>query len=216
MRDLLRTACLAALVTVLSGALGSIARAGEVEDGVLAEVNLARANPQGYARGLLLQPVSDWERSLSPETTEQDPRAFAEAIAFLMSQAPLPPLQPEAHLAAAADEHVEAQGPVGATGHNGAAGERFDHRLRRHGVDAEILGENIAYGPATPKDVVRELIIDSGVPGRGHRRNIFYSDFRAAGVRCGPHRDYATMCVMDFASPAAATARGWRQADASP
>jgi len=47
--------------------------------------------------------------------------------------------------------------------------------------------------------VVRELIIDSGVPSRGHRRNIFYPPLDAAGVACGPHRQYANMCVMDFA-----------------
>jgi uncharacterized protein YkwD len=209
-----RTLCYAALAAALFGALAPSARAADVDDAVLAEINFARAHPQDYARKLLLQPVSDWERSLAASSADRDAGAYAEAIAFLMRQTPLPPLQPDGHLAAAASEHVEAQGPAGQTGHEGTAGERFDQRLRRHGVEADILGENIAYGPARPSDVVRELIIDSGVPGRGHRRNIFYPAFGAAGVRCGPHKEYAVMCVMDFASPAA-DARSWRQADNS-
>lgn len=184
-----------------------------LNDAVLAEINFARAHPQDYARRLLLQPVSDWERGLADRT---DPAAVAEAIAFLQRQAPLPPLRPDDRLTAAALEHVAAQGAAGQTGHEGSNGEAFDARLRRHGVEAQMWGENIAYGPTRPGDVVRELIIDSGVPDRGHRRNIFYATFDTAGVSCGPHRDYAAMCVMDFASRVAESERkGWRQADLS-
>jgi uncharacterized protein YkwD len=187
-----------------------------VGEALLAEINFARAYPQDYARRLLLQPVSDWERGLANRT---DPAAVAEAIDFLMRQTPLPPLRADDRLAAAALEHVTAQGAAGQTGHAGANGEAFDARLRRHGVDADMRGENIAYGPARPSDVVRELIIDSGVPDRGHRRNIFYATFETAGVSCGPHRDYAAMCVMDFASPATEARphpKTWTQAALSP
>jgi len=196
---------------VLASSAATTAMAGEADDAVLAEVNFARAHPQEYARRLLLQPVSTWERGLEQGGSPSDPDAYAEAIEFLMRQTPLPPLQADDKLAAAALEHVAEQGPAGAIGHTGPAGERFDARLKRHGVEAETSGENIAYGPADAADVVRELIIDSGVPSRGHRRNIFYQAFAAAGVSCGPHRDYDTMCVMDFASRAPEV-QGWRQA----
>jgi uncharacterized protein YkwD len=188
----------------------------DVNDAVLAEINFARANPQAYARALLDQPVSDWERGLAEHT---DRAAYAEAVAFLLRQAPLRPLRADDRLAAAALEHVAAQGAAGQVGHAGPGGEAFDARLRRHGVEARMWGENIAYGPARPSDVVRELIIDSGVPDRGHRRNIFYADFAAAGVSCGPHRDYAAMCVMDFAAlppPARPQSAPWRQAELAP
>lgn len=202
-------------------AVPTMARAGEADDAVLAEVNFARTHPQAYARRLMLQPVSDWERALGPDARATDPGAFAEAIDFLMRQTPLPPLSRDETLAAAALEHVEAQGPAGEVGHSGEDGERFDARLRRHGLQAQIAAENIAYGPRAPSDVVRELIIDSGVASRGHRRNIFHPQLAAAGVACGPHRDYAVMCVMDFAGPTPQLqqpdvprldADGWRQA----
>lgn len=203
MRGLFGTMLLPALAAALLAAAApaaslEVSAGPTVDEAILAEMNFARAHPQDYARRLRLQPVSDWERGLAEPT---DPAAYAEAIEFLRRQAPLPPLRADDRLAAAAFEHVAAQGLAGGIGHDGPGGEPFDARQRRHGVQAETSGENIAYGPARPGDVVRELIIDSGVPGRGHRRNIFYQAFAVAGVSCGPHRDFGAMCVMDFASP---------------
>ena len=212
MRGIFRNVLQASLAAiVLVAAIPAAAVAGEVEDAVLAEVNFARAHPQEYAQRLLAEPTTAWEASLAPDAEAADPGAFAEAVDFLMRQAPLPPLASDDVLGAAALEHVSAQGPAGEIGHSSPAGERFDARLRRHGLRAEIAAENIAYGPAQPSDVVRELIIDAGVASRGHRRNIFHPALASAGVSCGPHRDYGAMCVMDFAG-AAPQALGWRQA----
>ena len=177
----------------------SLAHAGAMEDAILAEINFARMHPQEYAARLRAEPVTKWERALlQAGQDDQDPDAYEEALAHLEEQAPLRPLSRDAALASAAYEHVSAQGPVGEIGHDSADGEWFYDRLRRHGLSDTIAAENIAYGPPSPRDVVRALIIDSGVPSRGHRRNIFHESFRVVGVSCGPHRSYSTMCVMDF------------------
>jgi uncharacterized protein YkwD len=180
----------------------SAAKAGSADDAILAELNFARQHPQEYAALLMREPVSQWEQALASDpAADDDVAAYAQAIAFLQRQSPLPPLRADDQLTAAALEHVAAQGPAGEVGHDGPRGERFDARLRRHGVEARLWAEDIAYGPRDPRDVVRELIIDRGVPDRGHRRNIFLASIRTAGVSCGPHRDYDIMCVIDFASP---------------
>jgi uncharacterized protein YkwD len=200
-----------AAVCVLAFAAPRLARAADAADPILAEINFARAHPRDYALALMLQPVSDWEQSLGADGPAADAAARDEAIDFLLRQAPLPPLAMDDDLAAAALEHVADQGPAGKVGHDGPAGEAFDARIRRHGVAADLAAENIAYGPSRAYDVVRELIIDSGVASRGHRRNLFHDGLLSAGVACGPHRDYGAMCVMDFAGrplPAA----GLRQA----
>lgn len=178
--------------------MGGAAFGGPMEDAVLAEVNFARAYPQQYALRLLSEPITPWERSLEAGGQPYDREAFLEAVEVLQRQEPLAPLKADDVLATAAFEHVAMQGPSGLIGHSSPNGERFFDRLRRHGAAEAIAAENIAYGPATAADVVRELIIDSGVPSRGHRRNIFHASFEVVGVSCGGHRDYSTMCVMDF------------------
>jgi len=197
--------------SVLALTVGGAAVAGPMEDAVLAEVNFARAYPQEYARRLLMEPITPWERALEAGGQPYDREAFIEAVEMLQRQEPLPPLKADEVLAGAALEHVSLQGPAGLIGHSSPNGERFYDRLRRHGAADAIAAENIAYGPRIASDVVRELIIDSGVPSRGHRRNIFHASFEVVGISCGAHRDYSTMCVMDF-SGASSLART-RQAE---
>ncbi|MBB3889699.1 uncharacterized protein YkwD [Phenylobacterium haematophilum] len=191
---------------VLAAALGTalcaptLASAGPMEDAILAEINFARAYPQEYARRLEREPVTRWEQALIDAGEPADHAAYIEAVEFLKRQRPLSPLRPDDMLTSAALEHVSMQGPSGHIGHASANGERFYDRVRRHGAAAALSAENIAYGPPSPEDVVRALIIDSGVPDRGHRTNMFNGAFKVVGVSCGPHRDYSTMCVMDFSA----------------
>jgi uncharacterized protein YkwD len=77
-------------------------------------------------------------------------------------------------------------------------GATLSQRLDAHGVRAGLAAENISYGYQSPKAVVRQLIVDSGVPDRGHRVNIFGRNYQAAGVSCAPHKQWGAMCVIDF------------------
>jgi uncharacterized protein YkwD len=175
------------------------ARAGGLEDGVLEELNFARTRPADYARQVLLRrPVHNPDARFA-SVHDQDPEAVDEAIAFLMRQQPLPPLRPDDRLAAAARDHAAAQGPQGGRGHSGPGGEGPGQRMQRRGVWAGLSAENISYGYETPREVVLQLIVDSGVPNRGHRNTIFSRGYQAAGVACGRHRVYSAMCVIDFA-----------------
>lgn len=166
------------------------AHAGPLEEDVLAELNYARANPGRYARELE-------DLAFSGALRAEEPRAVEDALDFLAAQPPLPPLRPHEGLAAAAAAHVRAQSRRGEEGH-GQAGA-LAARLRAEGVWAGLTAENISYGYATPREVVRQLIIDSRVPGRGHRKTIFGRGWQAAGVACGPHPAHRAMCVIDFA-----------------
>lgn len=44
-----------------------------------------------------------------------------------------------------------------------------------------------------------QLLIDDGVPGRGHRKNILAPGMRYIGTSIQPHARYAYNCVQDFA-----------------
>jgi uncharacterized protein YkwD len=174
---------------VLAGA--PAASAGGLDDAVLAEVNFVRAHPAEYARELR---ETDDRSGLAYE----DPQALSDAIDFLERQDPLPPLRLDDRLSASAMAHTVAQGPRGQVGHEGAGGG-LSQRLARTGMWAGLAAEDISYGYATPREIVRQLVVDSGVANRGHRLNIFGRAFQVAGVSCGDHSLYGAMCVIDFA-----------------
>ena len=178
---------LAVLLAVLALPLPAQARGLEAQ--VLAELNYARANPARYADELA---QGGWA------LRDEDPRVVDEAIGFLLAQRPLPPLRAHAGLQAAAGAHVRAQARRGTEGHGGGAGG-LAARLKAQGVWAGLSAETISYGYAEAREVVVQLVVDSRVPGRGHRKTIFGAGYSLAGVACGPHAAYGAMCVIDFA-----------------
>jgi uncharacterized protein YkwD len=99
----------------------------------------------------------------------------------------------------AARDHVEDIGPKGKVGHDGTDGSKCGERMNRYGKWQKSAGENIAFGPDDARWIVVQLIVDDGVPGRGHRKNIFNAGFRVVGVHIGGHEVYRHMCVIDFA-----------------
>ena len=109
----------------------------------------------------------------------------------------MPPLTHADLLALAAGDHVREQGPRGATGHESADGMRPGARVVRRG-GGQYVAETITYGPPSASEVVRQLIVDDGVKSRGHRRILYTAEYRYAGIGCGPHTRYGTMCVVDF------------------
>lgn len=166
------------------------------ESGLLEELNFARTRPGDYAMVLVEEASS--ARSARSSFAYEDPRALDEAVDFLLRQAPLPPLKSNSRLGEAALSYAALQGRQGGFGH-GSAGSSLSQRMQTHGVWASLMAEDISYGYTRPRDVVRQLIVDSGVPSRGHRNNIFGRSFQAVGIGCGPHRLYGAMCVVDFA-----------------
>ena len=47
--------------------------------------------------------------------------------------------------------------------------------------------------------MIIRLIINDGVPSRGHRENLFLAGFHFVGVACGDHAKYGIFCVIDYA-----------------
>jgi uncharacterized protein YkwD len=185
----------------------AVAQNDDLARQVLVEINLARAEPGTYAEFLRqFRRQFHGNSYLLPESkatvqTREGVAAVGEAIDFLAKQVPLPPLALSAGLAAAAAEQVVAQGRSGATGHGPEKKGGILGRVERHGIAADKIGENIAYGQhSSARAIVIDLIVDDGVPNRGHRRNQFDPTFTMAGVSCGPHPRYEGMCVIVFSS----------------
>ncbi|MDE2159019.1 MAG: hypothetical protein KGJ30_08845 [Burkholderiales bacterium] len=162
------------------------------ETALLAEINRARTAPAAYARVLArrldaLQAdgtfVADGRRG---GTLEGRP-AIEKAVAALTAQAPLPALAGSACLSDAAREHVAEQRPAGGSGHLGRDGSHPSDRATRHLSGTAYCGEDLGYGFRDPAEIVALLLIDDGVPSRGHRANLLNRDFRSVGLAIGPH-----------------------------
>jgi uncharacterized protein YkwD len=200
MRCLYVTICLLLLLSVPAAAKDQgLARQ------VLEEINLARSAPHAYAgflrefRGLYHGKYYLLPGSTTRMMTNEGTKAVDEAIKVLSRQKPLSPLAWSAGLAAAAAELAEEQGSSGGTGHTGRQSRGMQERIDRHGKWERSIAENIGYGPTDARSMVMQLIIDDGVPNRGHRKNTFSTAFDTAGVACGSHPQFGSMCVIDFA-----------------
>lgn len=199
--------CCAAVLTASSLPAAQEKDAGVMsvsEKAVIEELSLARTKPQDYAKF-----IEDYRKHVKADgtvlsegkniQTQEGIKAVDEAIAYLKKAKPLAALTGSDPLALAAKDHAADTGPKGVTGHDGTDKSTFSDRIARYGAVKKTCGENIAYGPVSARSIVMQLIIDDGVANRGHRTNIYNSDFKTVGVSIGVHKVYGEMCVMDFA-----------------
>jgi uncharacterized protein YkwD len=176
-----------------------------LENEIIAEINLARAQPQAYAA--YLEETKKYysgnqirRPGKPPETVVEGVSALDEAIQFLRAARPLPPLQIYKGMSLAAKDQAKDLGTSGNTGHRGSDGSTPNVRVSRYGDWASSIGENIVYqAMVTARESVMGLIVDDGITGRGHRKNIFDPTYRAAGISLGERTNLGTLCVITFA-----------------
>jgi len=198
------TAAIGLLVLVPAAAAGDVDFAA-LERGIVEEVNRARTNPAAYAawlkgqrphyRGTQLRRPGE-----TPIRTKEGLAAVDEAIRWLGQQRPVGALRLSRGLSLAARDLAAPQGASGGFGHTGPDGSSPSDRIERHGRWESMIGENVAYGQRTARDVVAAFIVDDGVPGRGHRKNLFNPSYRVMGTDCAPHAVYGTTCAVIFAA----------------
>ena len=173
-----------------------------LEHQVLTALNAARTDPAAFAAGLKQYRTYFHAKLLrypglgADIETQEGVKVVDETIAFLGHQAPLKPVESASLLAASAEDLASDQAE-GGTGHQSSDGATPADRARRHGGGGYIA-EVISYGSVDATDVVRQLIIDDGVADRGHRGIVYSPELRFAGVSCGPHAEFRTMCVIDL------------------
>lgn len=178
-----------------------------LEDAVLAEMNLLRRDPRAYAAKLVaLRPSYRGDRILrGPDepaiAVVEGVSALDEAIRALRRAPPrLPRLALSKGLDQAAKGHADDLGRSGGLGHEGSDGSSPDQRVSRLGVWDGVVAENISFGPNDAEEIVIGLLVDDGVPDRGHREVLLTRELFFAGVACGPHPTYRIVCVMDYAT----------------
>ena len=71
--------------------------------------------------------------------------------------------------------------------------------MRQFGYPFYGGAENIAYGKVNGLECIVSLIIDDGVKGRGHRKNVLAPAHRCTGVTFGAHPTFGCVTVLNYA-----------------
>lgn len=74
----------------------------------------------------------------------------------------------------------------------------MDKRIKRYTDEQGAISENVSFGWGNARDIVLQMIIDDGVKSRGHRNNLFGSNFKKIGIASGDHKTYQHCTVMEF------------------
>lgn len=195
----------ASMLALAAHAQPPAAAAPSLEEQVLAAINEVRADPPAYAAKLrqyrgyfegnvVLLPGSDVGLRTREGVVPVD-----EAIAVLGRLKPLPPLQAVPDLAESARELAAHQALAGGTDHAAADGTDAKVRIKKY-KGSGLMAEAMSYGARDAAGVVRQMIVDDGIPNRPNRKILLESKYRKAGVACGPHPVNRSVCVIDLAT----------------
>ncbi len=162
---------------------------------MLEEINFARTNPVEYAEDRLKEAYKKGK----------DNGAYQD----LKKQSAKKALQLNPLLCNAAMKYAQYMAEKGVFGHN-YNGSPFD-RMKKEGYSYSYAGENIACGSypsqdgnSDPETAARNFvvlwIIDEGVAGVGHRKNILDPNYKEVGVGFFHNKNsaYVNYAVQDF------------------
>lgn len=146
------------------------------EKQMIDEVNLLRQNPSGY-----IPFVEEYIKSMEDEI-KNDPSMSAmyseelstayELIDVLKVTDPLSTLRPHEGVYDAAKAHGEDLRKNTQFGHVGSDGSYPWDRITKFAPDLNDGNENLVGGPYEIRQAVLLLLVDSGIPDRGHRKTL--------------------------------------------
>ena len=176
----------------------------EIEEDIFNAHNEFRNNPFNYI--IKLKEITNYfndkiyhHPNEDPITTYEGTEAIDEAIQFLKSLKPLPPLKYSEEISKACRDHIDDIGPKGLTTHEGSDGSNITDRIEKYCEWDGMVAENLDFGFRIGENVVMNMIIDDGVKERIQRKNIFNKEFKYIGIGVGPHKIYGICVVVGYA-----------------
>ncbi len=161
-----------------------------IERDVLKYINEVRTNPKKFKQEILI-PFLKVNKGYSNK--------YVKSLKKDLDQlTPLPPLKNHEVLKEFAHHHAKSTGKVGKVGHRSVLMKSYQARSNKLLKTFSYVGENIHYGSDNAKLIVLELLIDDGIRGVGHRKNILSKDYVFAGISIQPHKKFRQNCVIEF------------------
>ncbi len=177
----------------------------DLEKQVILELNKVRNDPKRFAEEYMEELTAAFEGKTytypghTPVNSVEGVYPLNECIQILKRTDQLAILQPAQGLASAAMYLAEDQQKHGGIGHVSRNGSTPKNRIERYGTWNICSAEDITYGSFEARQIVIALLIDDGVPDRGHRKNVLNPCTHFVGVSFGGHPAYQSMCVIDYA-----------------
>jgi hypothetical protein len=129
---------------------------------------------------------------------EKKDRVYIGFLRDLQGNKNLPKLRPSFSLHLSASFHAITSGFSGYVGHDKPFS--FKARFLLFGNLNPFIAENCDYGNRYPLPAVMELLIDKGITGAGHRKNMLNKNLKRIGCSFKPHKGYEYNYVQDFSS----------------
>jgi hypothetical protein len=153
--------------------------------------NVMRQNPLKFYNEVIRDFIRQFPEANKPEvkSLERD---------FKNLKAPLPFLVPDVNLGNMSLAHAQDLAKrKGGISHKSSAGKDFIQRLKEAGT-YRCGAENLFIGNPNPLEALITLLIDYGVPDKGHRVNLLDSSFNVMGVSFGLVNPQKTVVVQVF------------------
>lgn len=148
------------------------------EQEVIYWVNYVRSRPKLFLHEVLVPFLK-----VFPEIRGQYVSSLEKQLSSIK---PSPLLKPSLSLYKVAHQHAnDIRKRGGKLTHQSSQGENFQERMQRFGYTS-CVSENIYQGKEDGLFAVILLLIDSGVPDTGHRKNILAPEMRFIGVSFTP------------------------------
>ena len=157
----------------------------QMDKEVLDLVNEARTNPKKF----LAERVEPYLKDNELENI----REAKSLVKTLQRINAVPPLVFKENLGQMAQDFAEEAGKKGWEDH-----VRTAQRFQKYAPEMSYSGENIQFTFDDALSIVIDLMIDEGVPGYGHRKNILDPNFSYFGFGIAPHKNYDFISVMTF------------------
>jgi hypothetical protein len=154
-------------------------------------VNVLRADPQLFLKNYVLPFLRQFPEAKGASASS--------LIADLKGQSALPLMAPKENLLKAGRLHAMDLSKQSRISHSASDGRSFRQRMEAAGVTT-CAGENILEGKSDALKAVILLLIDEGVPDKGHRKGLLNPRFDLMGCSFYPKKDGESFILVQVFS----------------
>jgi hypothetical protein len=152
-------------------------------------VNFMRKDPSSFNTNYILPFLDQF-----PEAKSQESRTLVKRMSALSA---MPQLSLAPVLVGTAGDHANYLADKKTISHTGRGGKGFGARMLDAGVSG-CAGENIFDGQDDALMVLILLLIDTGVPGAGHREALLNPQFTTTGIGVARMNERRVVFVQQF------------------